>query len=388
MSLALTVAPMKFSAFIVANQQAILDEWVRHARTMLPIAQGMSVEELEDHGRQLILAIAADMESPQSEKQRFTKSQYIVAEPDAPLTAAAEHGRSRQLAGFDPMQMHGEFRALRASVLRLWAASEPAGTGAIAAEEIARFNESVDQALAESVARYSAEVSKSRDMFLAVLGHDLRGPLTAIRMGADLLSKPEVADAARVQVATRIGRACNSITYLSSDLLEYTRARLGGGIPVEPSDCDLAQVCVDAVDEIRGSYPGREFVERSSGDLRVRCDGRRMQQVLWNLLDNAVHHSDRSSPITLEAQGTPDAARIKVSSFGEPIPAESLPGIFEPMLRLPASAPRSPAHPLSSVGLGLYIVREIVRSHGGSVTASSDRERGTVFTVSLPKHEQ
>lgn len=114
MSLALTVAPMKFSAFIVANQQGILDEWVRHARTMLPIAQGMSVEELEDHGRQLILAIAADMESPQSEKQRFTKSQYIVAEPDAPLTAAAEHGRSRQLAGFDPMQMHGEFRALRA----------------------------------------------------------------------------------------------------------------------------------------------------------------------------------------------------------------------------------------------------------------------------------
>lgn len=178
---------MKFSAFIVANQQAILDEWVRHARTLLPAADAMSLEQLEDHGRQLILAIAKGMDVPQSEAQRFAKSQYRAADPDVAPTAAAQHGLARQLSGFDPMQMHGEFRALRASILRLWARSDLADTGAGGAEEIARFNEALDQALAESVERYSSEVSKSRDMFLAVLGHDLRGPLTAVRMGADLL---------------------------------------------------------------------------------------------------------------------------------------------------------------------------------------------------------
>ena len=377
---------MRFSAFIVANQQVILEEWVRQARTLLRAAEYMSIAELEDHGRQLILAIAADMDAPQSERQRFAKSQYVAGEPNAPLTAGGKHGRSRQRAGFDSMQMHGEFRALRASILRLWARSSPTETAEVAAEEIARFNEAVDQALAESVERYSAEVSKSRDMFLAVLGHDLRGPLTAIRMGADLLSKSEVADSARVRVAARIGRACSAITYLSSDLLDYTRLRLGDGIPVEQSDCDLAQVCVEAVDEMRGSYPGREFIERASGDLRVQCDARRMKQVLWNLLDNAVHHGDRARPIALETEGRADSAVIRVSSFGEPIPAESLPGIFEPMHRISGTGPDATGHPLSGVGLGLYIVREIVRSHGGSVTVASDLENGTVFTVALPRH--
>ena len=140
---------MKFSAFIVANQQAILDEWVRHARTLLPAAGSMSLEQLEDHGRQLVLAIAEDMDTPQSEAQRFAKSQYIVADPALAPSAAAQHGRSRQLSGFDPMQMHGEFRALRASILGLWARSDLADTGAVGAEEIARFNEALDQALAE-----------------------------------------------------------------------------------------------------------------------------------------------------------------------------------------------------------------------------------------------
>jgi signal transduction histidine kinase len=284
------------------------------------------------------------------------------------------------------MQMHGEFRALRASILKLWARSDLVDTGASGAEEIARFNQAVDQALADSVERYSSEVSKSRDMFLAVLGHDLRGPLTGIRMAADLLAKPELSESTRLQIATRISRACSAISYLSSDLLEYTRARLGSGIPVEKSDCDMANVCAEALDAMRGSYPDRHFAHRAGGDLRACCDPRRIQQVLWNLLDNAVHHSDPAKPITLEAEGLQDATLITVSSFGEPIPAESLPSIFEPLLRIGPTGRRDTGHPLSGVGLGLYIVREIVRAHGGSVDVSSDKDEGTIFTVRLPKH--
>ena len=154
---------MKFSEFIVAHQQEVLDEWVTHARTLVPSATEMPVEELEDHGRQLVLAISDGMETKPSEAHRSAKSMSQIAEPGRPSTATAEHGRTRQIAGSDPMQMHGEFRALRASILRLWARSDLADTGAIDAEEIVRFNESVDQALAESVERYSAEVKRAGD---------------------------------------------------------------------------------------------------------------------------------------------------------------------------------------------------------------------------------
>jgi signal transduction histidine kinase len=300
-------------------------------------------------------------------------------------TAAAEHGRTRQIAGFDPMQMHAEFRALRASILRLWARSALADTGAVGAEEITRFNEAVDQALAESIERYSAEVARSRDMFLAVLGHDLRGPLSGISMAAELLSHGNLADASQVQLSARIRRACNTINHLTTDLLEYTRSRLGTGIPVEPSDCDLAALCENAVDAMRGTHPGRQIVQRTSGDLRTRCDEHRIAQVLWNLLDNAVHHGDPAKPVALEAIDRPDAILIEVSSSGEPIPPDSLHQIFEPMVRGVRAHPDAPRQADSSLGLGLFIVREIVDGHGGTVTVSSDREQGTTFTVELPR---
>ena len=376
---------MKFSAFIIANQQTILDGWLSHARTLLPSAAEMPHDELEDHGRQLIVAIAEDMQRAQGDAERSAGSRHEVAAPGLAASVAAEHGHTRQVAGFDSVQMHAEFRALRASILRLWARSALADTGAVAAEEIVRFNEAVDEMLARSVERHSQGVSKSRDMFLAVLGHDLRGPLSGITVAADLLSRPELPESSRLQVAARIRRACSAITSLSSDLLEYTRTRLGSGIPVEPSACNLTELCEEAIDTVRGSYPEREFVQRISGDLATRCDVRRMRQVLWNLLDNAVHYGDPARPVTLEALGRTDAVLIRISSFGEPIPAEAMHTIFEPMVRAAGAGAQASGHPGSNLGLGLFIVHEVVRGHGGSVTVSSDREHGTVFAVELPK---
>jgi signal transduction histidine kinase len=376
---------MRFSEFIVANQRAILDEWVTHARTLVPWANAMSVEQLEDHGRQLILAIAEDMGVAQTEELRAFKSKYRAEQPEPPHTAAAEHGRTRQASGFDPMQMHGEFRALRASILRLWARSELADTGPVGAEETARFNEAVDQALAESVERYSAEVAKSRDLFLAVLGHDIRGPLGAIGVAGELLARGNLAESTQIQLSSRVLRACAVINHLTTDLLEYSRSRLGSGIPVEASACDLGALCADALDAMRATHPHREFVARLSGDLHSQCDKHRISQVLWNLLDNAVHHSDPVTPVTLEAAGQPDSVVIRVTSFGEPISPNSLHSIFEPMVRA-VQGPYGPASQAgSSLGLGLFIVREVVRGHGGTVKVASSREQGTVFTVELPK---
>lgn len=163
---------MKFSSFIETDLEAILEEWDAFARTLLPAAKTMTDSQLRDHAREILLTIAKDMETSQSEDQRSGKSKRIGGAPGA-VTAGASHGGARHVCGFDLPQLVGEFRALRASVLSLWSRSAVATNVQPVLEEIARFNEAVDQALAESVERYSADVARSRDIFLAVLGHDV-----------------------------------------------------------------------------------------------------------------------------------------------------------------------------------------------------------------------
>jgi signal transduction histidine kinase len=314
---------MKLSAFIKDNLDAIVADWEAFARK-LPAGQAMSALALRDHSREILLAIASDMELQQSDQERADEAQDIVPTEASTTSAAAEHGALRQLAGFDLVQLFAEFRAMRASVMAFWQRSEGAESGSASVDEITRFNEGMDKALAQSVQRYSSEVAASRDMFLAVLGHDLRGPLSGIDMSAMLLAKPGLADAARQQAAARIRRASRDMSRLITDLLEYTRTRLGAGIPIDRSACDLGPVCEASLEDIRAGNPEQQFVQRMSGDLNLQADAARMQQALSNLLSNAVQHGSRLSPVTLTADGEVDAIVLKVSNSGDPIPSDAL----------------------------------------------------------------
>ena len=376
---------IRFSAFIKANLGSILAQWDAFAATLLPAAEGMSTDDLRDHSREILLAIARDMETNQTEAERFSKSKRMIEPPGIAESAASLHGAARQTSGFELTQLVGEFRAMRASVLGFWSRSNQPDGGRPAAEEIARFNESLDQALAASVDRYAIEVSKSRNMFLAVLGHDVRGPLSGIRMAADVLALPDLDEPTRLQVATRIRRASEVINRLTTDLLEYTRSRLGRGMPVEKAPADLLHVCEESVDALRGSHPERRFELRLAGDLRIDCDVARIQQMLTNLLMNAVQYGDPEWPVTFEAEGDDQRITLKVGNIGEPIRAEDLRSIFEPLVQIPLARVRTAGRPQSSVGLGLFIVREIVQGHHGTVSVRSSADAGTVFTVELPK---
>ena len=278
---------MKFSIFIKDNMDAIVADWEAFART-LPSAQAMSTLALRDHSREILLAIAEGMEVQRTDSQRAAQSRDIAPPAGSATTAAAEHGALRQMAGFDLVQLFAEFRAMRASVLAFWHKSESANGGDFSADEVIRFNEGLDQALAESIERYSSEVAASRDMFLAVLGHDLRGPLAGIDMSAVLLLKPGLLETARQQAAQRITRSSREMNRLITDLLEYTRTRLGAGIPIARSLCDLGPVCEESLEAIRVGCPEQEFVHRMSGDLSIEADAPRIQQALSNLLNNAV----------------------------------------------------------------------------------------------------
>ena len=381
---------MNLSVFISNNIDAIVDEWEVFAKTLLPVAGTMTSLALRDHCREILLATVDDMRTRETESERAAKAQGNAPLDAGADTAATAHGALRHLSGFDLVQLVAEFRALRASVLALWSRRKSSDladevlTGDSEIEQIMRFNEAIDQALAASVESYSMAVTTSRDMFLAVLGHDLRSPLQAISMTGRQLLKPELSDAARQAAAMRIERCSTEMGLLISDLLEFTRTRLGSGIPLARTACDVGAICTTALETIRAGNPQQSFEEQITGDLVISADAPRLHQVFLNLLSNAVQHGDQGKTISLTATGASDGIEVCVTNFGQPIPQDALQTIFEPLVRV--VSPESDFHEQSksSLGLGLFIVREIVVGHGGSVTVRSSQEAGTVFTVRLP----
>ena len=379
---------MRFSTFIQSHLDAIVAEWETFARTLVP-AQKMSTLALRDHCREILLGVAEDMEVQETIRQRADKSQGLAVEdepPGSPESAATTHGALRQVSGFDLVQLVAEFRALRASVLALWQRSIDTGERATALEQSIRFNEAIDKALAESVKSYSANVESSREMFLAILGHDLRGPLAGINLSNAVLGNPTLSEPSRQKAVSRIKRASLEMSRLITDLLEYTRTRLGAGIPVERSPCDLARVCEEAVESVRAGHPEQLFRFEAEGDLAIDADAARLQQALSNLLNNAVQHGDRNAAVSMRATGDKGVVVLTVRNSGRPIPPESLASIFEPLIQAPNAAdPASDERSKTSLGLGLFIVREIVLGHGGTIDVESSEAAGTVFTVRLPR---
>ena len=375
---------MKLSSFITENLEELLVEWEAFALSLLAPGQKMTSLALRDHATQILLAIAEDIDSNQTDLEQAYKSKGFVRIAGATRTAAMTHGALRYLAGFDLRQLAAEFRALRASVLRQWL--KLGGTNGTAFYEMTRFNEAIDQALAESISNYSDEVARSRDTFLAILGHDLRSPLTAIANSGMYLGAPGLLPVgAPLDAARRITRSAAKMGSMIDDLLEYTRTRLGRAIPISPKAGSMEQICRSAFDEIQAVHPDRVFRLETSGELRGQFDGERLQQVLSNLLNNAVTYGDRNEPITLRAFGERDQVTVQVKNQGQAIPPEQLQVIFDPLVQIPTAAVNERAAAAGSLGLGLYIAERIVSAHGGTLDVRSSDANGTEFTVRLPR---
>jgi signal transduction histidine kinase len=222
-----------------------------------------------------------------------------------------------------------------------------------------------------------------RDQFLAVLGHDLRNPLGAIEMSAQFLSRSEELDEKYARAARRILNAAERMKGMVSDLLDLTSTRLGRGISVNKGSTDLAAVCRRAIEELQAFHPDRELSFDCDGDLKGEWDEDRMTQVISNLVGNALQHGDRGTPVMVRATAQDHTVSLTVHNFGPRIPDASLKIIFDPMVR--SSTRDADAGPSRSLGLGLFIVRQIVSAHGGTVAVDSTEELGTTFTVSLPR---
>ena len=375
---------MRLAQFIIENLEEIMIEWEAFATSLLAPGQTMTSLALRDHATHILQAIALDIEEGQTDLEQAYKSKGYVRIADATRTAAMTHGALRYLAGFDLRQLAAEFRALRASVLRLWLKRGVGDENAF--YQMTRFNEAIDQALAESISNYSDEVARSRDTFLAILGHDLRSPLAAIANSSLYLRSPGLLPpGAALDAAKRIDRSSAKMSAMIRDLLEYTRTRLGRAIPISPETVSMEQICALAFDEIRAAHPERIFKLETSGDLEGQFDSERLQQVLSNLLNNAVQHGARNQPITLSAYSEADRITVQVKNHGLRIPADQLQVIFNPLVQIPSGRVDEDSTPSTSLGLGLYIAHEIVAMHGGTMAAESSDAHGTVFSARLPR---
>ena len=379
----MTNTAMRLSKFITANIEEILLEWEKFAKTITPAAETMDSLTLRDHAKLILEAVAKDIETHQTNQEQSDKSKGLANDLAGKETAATTHGALRQLAGFDLKQLGSEYRALRASVIRLWKAQITEFDNS-EFNDLMRFNEAIDQALAESIASYSNAVDQSRQTFLAILGHDLRNPLSTIQISSQILLKSAALDAQHLDVAARIKRSVSTMNRMIKDLLEYAGGQIGKKIPVKLEAANMGNICRESLDEVQSAYPQAVFNFEAMGNLEGYFDRARFQQVISNLLINAVKYSERGTPITLSARSEPETIIVQVTSFGEPIPTESLQVIFNPLVQL--SANRSKAnHQSTSLGLGLFIAREIVEGHHGTIGATSSEEDGTIFTVRLPK---
>lgn len=375
--------PMKLSTFITEHLEDILVEWEAFARTLEPSPGLMSVRELRDHGKQILLTIAQEIDTEQSGSQQERKSRGLAPDADDTDTPAGVHGTLREASGFTMPQIISEYRAMRACVLRQWAPNITT-IDEDTTRDMIRFNEAIDQALAESAVTFSNHTARTRDTFLAILGHDLRSPLATISMAGEYLMRLETTPKGVAQVGARVKRSAATMTSMVNDLLEYARKQLGRKMPISLQLADLEEICEAAVEDARAAHPNCRFEMSAFGELLDDFDSARLQQVFSNLLNNAAQYRGKDGLVSISAQGEPEAITVAVVNHGPLIRPEALKAIFDPLVQLHDKESQE-GRPSTSLGLGLYIAREITQAHGGTISVESSAESGTIFTVKLPR---
>lgn len=345
---------------LISRRDDILQRWAARARAALPETSTLTRLELDDNMPGILDEMASRLE------------------PGQPMAArspnAAEHGRQRLRVGFDAGAVVREYGLVHDTILVL---VEEAGVRVSLAEHRA-LAEMVTSGISDAVTEYVAGRTRMLQLFIGVLGHDLRDPLSAIVTGAGtMLSAVDVPREAMLRIAGRIARGAQRMARQIEELIDLTRSGLGG-ITLERRWTDLGEVARAVVDEHETANPERTIRFEATGPSTGSWDPDRLARVVSNLVQNAIRHGSRSEPITVRLRGEEDHLDLEVHNFGEPIPEARIAAMFEPFYVHSETG-------TAGLGLGLYIVREIVRLHDGTIDVESVEGRGTTFRVRLPR---
>jgi signal transduction histidine kinase len=379
--------PMRLSDFIRAHSEEIAKEWEGFARTCSPAAAKMSVDQLRDHILPLLRFVAGDMDTPQTGFEQSEKAQGRQPLAKIEASEAEEHAALRIIDGFTVDQVIGEFRALRASILRLWIKHRPADFQVDAAQ-VTRFNESIDQMLSESVVRHgrleseAREHSSGRDAFLATLSHELRGPLAAIANGVHIVQALGATNPRLAPVAAMMSRQAQHLRRLLDDLLDLARISRNR-LSIDCVPTDIRQCVQDAVDaNCEGLTQGAHILKLDTPEAPLvgEVDGTRIMQVISILLNNAVKYSPAGSRIDVSLTRENECALISLRDEGIGIAAETLPRIFNAFY---VTNENNPAK--HGLGIGLWLARRLIELHAGTIVAKSEGPtRGAEFCVAIP----
>ncbi|BDG03839.1 GAF domain-containing sensor histidine kinase [Anaeromyxobacter oryzae] len=342
------------------------------------------------HGERLEIAASVGLDEATPEVvvegfgRRAAEGEAVVisADPGAPFPPGTRCGAGARIATAEgPAALLLGSRSASAFEAEALALLRIAADRAALSLERSRL-ERERAAAAEEASRAREEMDSRRkavDFILGIVGHDLRNPLGAIHMSAALMQKRGALEGWQARAIERMRSSAGRMGRIIADLLSYTRTRLGNGIPIDRRPARLDDIAKRPVDELQAGNPDRAIALEVQGDLSGEWDPDRLEQVVSNLVSNAIDHGDAQTPVRVELAGDGEACLLRVANRGPPVPPEVLSHLFEPFSRPPEEKSRKG----SGLGLGLYISREIVRGHGGEISVASGEE--TVITVRLPR---
>ena len=373
---------MKLAHYIKNHKEDITDEWVEFAQENINCVSRLQLEEVRDHIKQMLERIVESMETSETEAQQEIKSKGNKQMSSGESKAANQHGEQRADKGFDAMELSSEFRALRASVLRLWEANNKVKKQETDFEDMVRFNEAVDELWLISLERFQFKVDERKNWVMGIVGHDLRNPLAAISGVQSILKLSKNLSEKEKSLLGRAGSSVKRMTELIDNLLELTNLRLGSGMNINKAPVDLSKQSEKIVQEVELGYPEAELILQSPGPVQGEWDVIRLDQLMTNLITNALRHGKPGGPVTINISAEGNEAFFQVHNEGPPVPEKIKDMISKGMI----TKTNEDHGKKESYGLGLYIVKQIVDGHKGQIELESNKESGTTFRITLPRN--
>ena len=372
---------MNLIYFIKTHKDDITDEWVKFARDNVSGVNKLKLEEVRDHIKQMLDRIVLNMETSETDAQQEEKSKGNKKMQSGESEAANQHGEQRADVGFSIMELSSEFRALRASVLRLWEAKSKGEKSETDFQDMIRFNEAIDELWMLSIKRFDQKVDESKNWFMGILGHDLRNPLAAISGVQSILKLSKNLSEKERSLIGRSDSSVKRMKELINNLLELTSLRLGSGMSINKTQVDLSKQSEKIVQELQLSYPEADLNIESPGPVQGEWDVMRLDQLMTNLITNAIRYGKPGGTVTVGISAKGNEAIFKVHNEGPPLSAKIKEMISTGIFTKNNGDPTNK----DSYGLGLYIVKAIVDGHKGKIKVTSTEKTGTTFNIILPR---